>query len=57
MCISPDELTTKQLERNMLRLREWAKNPKVHEEDRAYYVIRADLYEGLLKERAEAGTY
>lgn len=57
MCISPDQVTSEELERNMLRMFEWAEDETQDIGSRKFWKARAERYQRLLKERAEDGTY
>ena len=56
MCVSPHEMTNDQLLHEIQSLREWCEHPR-YQHNRAYYEARIEALEGLLKERAEDGTY
>lgn len=56
MCISPDELSNEQLETGIASLQQLIdENMYPHFSD--FYQRRIELYEQLLKERAESGEY
>lgn len=57
MCMSPDELSNEQLLDSIAAMRRWIEEDTSTEDLKRYYTRRADLYEGILKERAENGTY
>jgi hypothetical protein len=58
MCISPDELSNEELLSSIARMRgEFQESTWMIDDDKKYYARRAELYEQILKERAEAGTY
>lgn len=55
--MSPDELSNEQLLDNIAAMRRWIEEGSLSEYDEKYYTRRAERYEGILKERAEDGTY
>ena len=55
--MSPDELSNEELLYSIARMRAYQDVDWMSEADQKYYARRADLYEGILKERAEDGTY
>jgi hypothetical protein len=55
--MSPDELTNQELLDHIARMRGFQDVDWMSEGDKKYYARRADLYEGILKERADNGTY
>lgn len=56
MCMSPHEMTSERIEEIIANLRSRAE-VTASPQDRQYFLGRADKFEQLLKERAEAGTY
>ena len=56
MCMSPDGMSTSELEYEVQRLKEWLDNPNLSH-SHSYYESRIRMLESYLKERAEAGTY
>jgi hypothetical protein len=57
MCISPDELSNEQLLDTIAAMRRWITEDDMNLSDKRYYAARIERYEGLLKERADNGTY
>jgi len=59
MCISPDEMTSTELEAEVQGLERLLGSDRVQRDRflKNYYQSRIKALEGLLKERAEAGTY
>lgn len=55
MCISPDELSTKELEAEIAALYRWAEGERSHYLAKRFQA-RAEELEKVLKERAEEGT-
>ena len=57
MCMSPDELSNQQILDTIAAMRGWIESGRNGPHLERFYARRIELYEGLLKERAEAGTY
>jgi hypothetical protein len=53
MCMSPHEMSTTRLEEDLIRMREFA----LQDPEEDWWTWRAEQFELILKERAEAGTY
>lgn len=56
MCLSPEDMTTEQLENRIETMKEWIS----HEEPGSYYhgmyTGRLEMYEALVKERYNSGV-
>lgn len=55
--MSPDELSNEQLLGAIESMRAFQDVDWMSESDKKYYAHRAELYEEILKERAESGEY
>lgn len=55
MCISPDELTTAELEQNIQDLQRFIDSNR-YPESNPYWARRIEKYQEILKERADSGA-
>lgn len=57
MCLSPHKMKTARIEQDIQVLKEMLEDKTIPERDRHFWEGRLEGLEGVLKERAEKGTY